>query len=50
MNAGRLSKRNVNQTLTGNLIKQHLGIELTTEEQNLEDDFQRSIHGRRGKR
>lgn len=50
MNAGRLSKRNVNQSLTGNLIKQHLGIELTADEQALEHDFDRSSHGRRGKR
>jgi DNA sulfur modification protein DndB len=42
MNAGRLSKRNVNVTLTGNLIKQHIGLALTTEEQQLEDDFSRS--------
>ena len=41
MNAGRLSKRNVNVTLTGNLIKQHLGLPLTAEEQQLEADFKR---------
>ena len=41
MNAGRLSKRNVNVTLTGNLIKQHLGLPLTAEEQQLETDFKR---------
>lgn len=39
MNAGRLSKRNVNVTLTGNLIKQHMGLQLTDEEQTLESDF-----------
>ena len=50
MNAGRLSKRNVNQTLTGNLIKQHLGIELTADEQELEHEFQRSTNGRRRNR
>ena len=41
MNAGRLSKRNVNVTLTGNLLKQHLGLPLTEEEQTLETDFKR---------
>lgn len=50
MNAGRLSKRSVNVTLTGNLLKQHLGIELTAEEQQLEEDFQRSTNGRRKNR
>jgi DNA sulfur modification protein DndB len=50
MNAGRLSKRNVNVTLTGNLIKQHLGLPLTEEEQSLENDFARSNHGRRSRR
>lgn len=46
MNAGRLSKRNVNVTLTGNLIKEHLGLELTAEEQQLESQFRRSRNGR----
>lgn len=46
MNAGRLSKRNVNVTLTGNLIKQHLGLTLTSEERQLEDEFRRSRNGR----
>lgn len=41
MNAGRLSKRSVNVTLTGNRIKEHLGVELTTDEQQLETDFKR---------
>ncbi len=41
MSAGRLSKRNANVTLTGNLIKQHLGLTLNTEEQELEKDFKR---------
>ena len=36
MNAGRLSKRSVNVTLTGNLIKRHLGLALTGDEQTLE--------------
>ena len=39
MNAGRLSKRNVNVTLTSNLIKQHLRLPLTVEEKALEDEF-----------
>jgi len=47
MNAGRLSKRNVNVTLTGNLIKSHLGISLTSEEEQLEKEFRRSSNGRR---
>ena len=46
MNAGRLSKRNVNVTLTGNLIKKHLGLTLTAEEQELEQDFKGSRNGR----
>jgi DNA sulfur modification protein DndB len=33
MNAGRLSKRNINVTLTGNLIKRHLDLPLTLDEQ-----------------
>lgn len=47
MNAGRLSKRSVNITLTGNLIKQHLGLPLSEEERQLEDQFTRSKNGRR---
>lgn len=47
MNAGRLSKRNVNVTLTGNLIKQHVGLPLTVDEQELEDRFRRDRNGRR---
>lgn len=47
MNAGRLSKRNVNVTLTGNLIKMHLGLALTAEEKQLEDEFRKSTNGRR---
>jgi len=39
MSAGRLSKRNVNVTLTGNLLKIHLGISLTVDEQELENQF-----------
>jgi len=41
MNAGRLSKRNVNVTLTGNLIKKQLGLTLTPEEEALEAEFVR---------
>ena len=50
MSAGRLSKRNVNVTLTGNVIKQHLGLELTQEEQALENEYLRSTNGRRRNR
>ena len=32
MNAGRLSKKTVNVILTGNAIKQHLGLALSAEE------------------
>lgn len=46
MNAGRLSKRNVNVTLTGNLVKKHLGVALSAEEQELEKEFRRSHRGR----
>ena len=46
MNAGRLSKRNVNVTLTGNFIKEHLGLALTADEQQLETQFKRTRHGR----
>jgi DNA sulfur modification protein DndB len=47
-NAGRLSKRNVNVTLTGNLIKKHLGLTLTAQEKDLEAEFNRNTNGRRG--
>lgn len=47
MNAGRLSKRSVNQTLTGNFIKKHLGIALDNEEKNLESEFTRNRNGGR---
>lgn len=50
MSAGRLSKRNVNVTLTGNAIKQHLGLGLSAEEQQLEDEYVRSTNGRRRSR
>ena len=49
MSAGRLSKRNVNVTLTGNLIKQHLGLPLTAEEKELESEFKGNENGRRNK-
>lgn len=45
MNAGRLSKRNVNVTLTGNVIKQHLGLALTAEERELESEFEETRRG-----
>jgi DNA sulfur modification protein DndB len=46
MNAGRLSKRGVNIKLSGNLIKQHLGLALTAAEEELEEDFRRNSNGR----
>lgn len=46
MSAGRLSKRNANVTLTGNYLKQQLGLKLTPEEQELETEFRRSGNGR----
>jgi DNA sulfur modification protein DndB len=49
MSAGRLSKRSVNVTLTGNAIKHHLGLDLTPEEQQIENAFVRSSHGRRSR-
>jgi DNA sulfur modification protein DndB len=39
MSAGRLSKKTVNITLTGNAIKKHLGLKLTAEEQQLESQY-----------
>ncbi len=50
MTAGRLSKRNINVTLTGNVIKNHLGLALTQEEQVTERQFEGSGNGRRRKR
>lgn len=50
MTSGRLSKRSVNVALTGNAIKQHLGLELTAEEQQLEDEFRSARNGRRHRR
>lgn len=44
MNAGRLSKRTVNVTLTANLIKEHLGLELNPGEAELEDEFRRNAN------
>lgn len=40
MTAGRLSKRNVNVAMTANLIKRHLGLALSIDEQNVEKQFQ----------
>ena len=48
MNAGRLSKKTVNVTLSGNLIKKHLGLPLSPEEQELEKEF-RSNHNARSR-
>lgn len=45
MSAGRLSKRTVNVTLTGNAIKEHLGLELTPGELELEEEFRRNKDG-----
>ena len=45
MNAGRLSKRNVNVVLTGNLVKQHLGLPLSSDEEELEHEFQKARKG-----
>jgi DNA sulfur modification protein DndB len=50
MNAGRLSKRSVNVILTGNLIKQHLGLELSLDEKATEREFQDSRSGSRERR
>ena len=41
MNAGRLSKRNINVTLTGNLIKRHLGMPLTVDEQAIDSKLRK---------
>lgn len=49
LSAGRLSKRSINVTLTGNLIKKHLGITLAAEEQQLESEFRRRRNGRDGR-
>ncbi|MFZ4470801.1 MAG: DNA sulfur modification protein DndB, partial [Pirellula sp.] len=45
MSAGRLSKRNVNVTLTANLIKKHLGLPLTLDEQQLEHEYNGERNG-----
>lgn len=50
MNAGRLSKRNVNVTLTANLVKQHLGLPLSSDEDELEREFQKTRRQRSAKR
>jgi DNA sulfur modification protein DndB len=42
MTTGRLSKRLINVGLTGNAIKQHIGLRLSPAEQELEDQFQRN--------
>ncbi len=50
MNAGRLSKRHVNVTLTGNLVKQHLGLPLSPDEEALEREFHKGRKGGNAKR
>jgi DNA sulfur modification protein DndB len=45
MNAGRLSKRHVNVTLTANLVKQHLGLPLSPDEEELEREFLKTRKG-----
>lgn len=44
MIGGRVSKASHNVTLTTNLIKQHLALKLTPEEQRVEDAFHRGEH------
>ena len=46
MTAGRVQKSSNNVTLTTNVLKQHLGLELTPEEQRLEDAFRRATRRR----
>jgi len=46
MSAGRLSKKTVNVILTGNAIKKHLGLKLSDDEQQVENDYLRSCNGR----
>lgn len=46
MSAGRLSKKSVNIVLTGNAIKRHLGLKLSDDEQQLENQYARSRNGR----
>ncbi len=46
MNAGRLSKKTVNVALCANFMKKHLGLRLTAEEQQLEQDFRREQRGK----
>lgn len=44
MMGGRVSKSEVNVTLTTNLLKKHFGISLSPEEQRIEDAFLRGEH------
>lgn len=46
MTAGRVSKSSNNVTLTTNVLKQHLGLPLTPEEQRVEDAFRRAARRR----
>lgn len=41
MNAGRLSKQNVNVAMTGNVIKRHLGLPLTADEQAIDSKLRK---------
>ena len=43
--AGRVSKRNINIVLTANLIKEHLGLSLTDDEQEAERQLKESRNG-----
>lgn len=47
MTSGRLSKKTVNIVLTGNAIKNHLGLPLTADEQATETEYLRRRHGSR---
>ncbi len=47
MIGGRISKAEQNVTLTTNIIKQHLALPLSPEEQRVEDAFQRGDHGKK---
>lgn len=46
MSAGRLSKKTVNVILTGNAIKKHLGMRISEDEQQVENDYLRTRNGR----
>jgi DNA sulfur modification protein DndB len=46
MLGGRVSKAEMNVTLTTNLLKKHLGLSLTPEEQRVEDAHARGDDGK----